>query len=262
VVSARRGGWLPVAVFVVVVVSAMNGFGLMGRPALAILGIPSLVAVVLCVLLPRRWSSLADLGIHRLGARRLAVAVLTGAGGTVLGVVAITATGLAHLPPAGGLLLPIGAWHLLGGLRQGILEEFGWRGFLQVRLTRLAGARTAVVLTGLSWAAFHYGLVVTSGPPHGLPLPVHLAILTTTLVGVSAFAGYLYLVTGSAWPAVALHAANNIVSDYVDRVIGFGSPGTMAEAVGELVGLAFWTVLAAWAWRRLEVRSASGSAVV
>lgn len=140
-----------------------------------------------------------------------------------------------------------------------MFEEIGWRGFLQPQLTALFDIRRAVLLTGLAWAVFHYGLIIGGGAPGGAPLWLYLPIFTFTLIAVSVFAGYLRQITGSVWPAVALHAANNIASGYVDQLLISGSHPAVAEILGDTTGLLCWLIPAWWAWTRLRRIDASNA---
>ncbi|WP_067562582.1 CPBP family intramembrane glutamic endopeptidase [Nocardia acidivorans] len=242
--------WVPVGVYLGIVLPAMIGFGLTGSPLLVVFAMPSVVALVLAVISRRRRTIFGDMGIRRAPVASLAASALAPVAVTAAGVGVVIACGLGRLPTQ--WLLPIGAWHVLGGLRQGLFEEFGWRGFLQPRLTTLLGAHAAVLWTGLAWAVFHFGLIIGGGTPGGVPLWMYLPVFTLTLVAVSVFAGYLRLVTGSVWPAVVLHAAANIAGGYADQVVVSLSHPAVAQMLGDAAGLLVWLTLAVWAWPRLS----------
>ncbi|MEV6768849.1 CPBP family intramembrane glutamic endopeptidase [Nocardia sp. NPDC051030] len=248
----RRERWILIGVFLAVVLPAMIGFGLTGAPILVVFAMPSVVALALTAVSPHRRAIAAGLGIRRTSPGSVGVAVAAAIVPIAVGVLVLVACRLDHLPPVTQWLLPIGAWHVLSGIRQGVFEEIGWRGFLQPQLSALLDVRKAVVFTGLAWAVFHYGLIIGDGPPNGLSLWLYLPIFTATLVAVSVYAGYLRQLTGSVGPAVALHAANNIAGGYADQLLISVTHPAMAELLGDTVGLACWLVPALWAWPRLR----------
>lgn len=86
-------------------------------------------------------------------------------------------------------------------------EEFGWRGYLQIRL--LANRPLwAAVATGLIWGIWHYPLILM-----GLEYPdqqmLGLIILPVTTVFYSIILGWLKQQSDSIWPPSLFHAAMN-----------------------------------------------------
>lgn len=86
-------------------------------------------------------------------------------------------------------------------------EEFGWRGYLQVRLLARRPALAAVA-TGLVWAVWHVPWLLW-----GAVLSVDLVLSAVafalgTVLG-SVVLGWLRLRTGSIWPGTLFHAAHN-----------------------------------------------------
>jgi hypothetical protein len=85
-------------------------------------------------------------------------------------------------------------------------EEFGWRGYLQIRL--LADKPLwAAVATGLIWAVWHYPMILMgylfSGNPLGLLLyPINMCL-------TSVIYGWFQLRSRSVWPASLAHATGN-----------------------------------------------------
>jgi membrane protease YdiL (CAAX protease family) len=86
-------------------------------------------------------------------------------------------------------------------------EEFGWRGYLQVRLLARRPALAAVA-TGLIWALWH-----APGLLRGTMLSIDLALSVVAFalgtVLESIVLGWVRLRTGSIWPGTLFHAANN-----------------------------------------------------
>ena len=86
-------------------------------------------------------------------------------------------------------------------------EEFGWRGYLLMRLLPLGRAR-AMVLTGAIWGLWHAPSILQGHnyPEHpllGVPLMVTFCILLGIVLG------WLRLTSGSVFPAAVAHASVN-----------------------------------------------------
>lgn len=124
-------------------------------------------------------------------------------------------------------------------------EEFGWRGYLQVRLLAdrplLAG-----VATGLIWGVWHYPLILVGGEPTAHPF-LTLLIFPLGTITMAIFLGWLRLRTGSVWAGSVAHASNNVTEDSLGNLAFTGSangtypwnataPGLLAEAI-VLLGL-------------------------
>jgi uncharacterized protein len=126
-------------------------------------------------------------------------------------------------------------------------EEFGWRAYLQPKLTPLGG-RKATLLLGLIWGVWHWP-VILMGHNYGLDYPGApflglLAMVWFTLI-LSAFLAWVTLKAGSVWPAVIGHAAiNGIASLAVIFVRGAPNLLLGPMPVGLIGGVGF-TALAA-----------------
>ncbi|QBD80231.1 CPBP family intramembrane metalloprotease [Ktedonosporobacter rubrisoli] len=87
-------------------------------------------------------------------------------------------------------------------------EEFGWRGYLQVRLFSNRPILAAIT-TGLIWGIWHYPLLF-----HGYAgytnIVVSLATYTGQTILLSFIYGWLRLRSGSVWPGCLYHATNNL----------------------------------------------------
>jgi membrane protease YdiL (CAAX protease family) len=109
-------------------------------------------------------------------------------------------------------------------------EEFGWRGYLQPKLTPL-GARRAILITGVIWGVWHWPIILMGynyGFDYfGAPFLGPLAMVWFTLI-LSALFGWLTLKAESVWPAVIAHGAINgiaaigmiVVKDTPDPLLG------------------------------------------
>lgn len=104
---------------------------------------------------------------------------------------------------------------ILGSLTQVVVinfipclgEEFGWRGYLLMRLLPL-GAGRALVLTGVIWGVWHAPIILQGHnyPDHPL-LGVPLMIGFCVLLGI--ILGWVRLASGSVFPAAVGHASVN-----------------------------------------------------
>jgi membrane protease YdiL (CAAX protease family) len=140
-------------------------------------------------------------------------------------------------------------------------EEFGWRGYLQPKLTAL-GLRRAMVLMGVIWGVWHWPAILM-GHNYGLNYPGApflgpLAMVWFTLI-VGTLLGWLKFKAGSVWPAVIGHAAlNGMASLGVVFVRGKPNPLLGPLPVGLVGGLGFATVglvllLVPGLWRKRAV---------
>ena len=87
-------------------------------------------------------------------------------------------------------------------------EEFGWRGYLLVRLAPLGGG-WAALLTGIIWGLWHAPLIVTTSlyfPGHSWLGALVMALLVTAFGFLLA---WLRFRSGSVWPSTLAHAAAN-----------------------------------------------------
>jgi uncharacterized protein len=117
--------------------------------------------------------------------------------------------GLALSPSivAGVLLSPL----LLAFVQTPLLwgEEFGWRGYLQLRLLSQRPLLAAVT-TGLIWGIWHYPAILLGYEQYSNVL---LGLLTFPVLTIllSIIFGWLRLRTGSIWSASLAHAAFNSI---------------------------------------------------
>lgn len=88
-------------------------------------------------------------------------------------------------------------------------EEFGWRGYLQLRLFP-GRPLLAAVVTGLIWGVWHYPLNL-----RGYNFPDHpilgLVVFPISTVLVSIIFGWLFQRSGSIWVTSLAHSATNAI---------------------------------------------------
>ena len=94
-------------------------------------------------------------------------------------------------------------------------EEIGWRGFLLPKMTEVWHVKTALLLSGLIWAVWHFPLMIVGLYQAGTPVWYQLPLFTIEILAVAAILGTIRLQSKSVWPAIFLHAAHN----YFDQII-------------------------------------------
>ena len=221
---------------------------------------PLLAVLSMLLVVTRDGISLAawkSLGLHRLGVKGWALALLVPL--MVLGVSygAVWLSGIASFSPpvelgTGPYLLDLVASIVIVALMGGLGEEIGWRGYLLPHLKKL-GLRVALVVSGFLHGAFHLPAILGTTLYHsqGDPLIViPLFLATLTMAGICY--GYLRLTTGSVWPAALAHSAFNIFWDRLNGATHAIAPRMIEYLAGEsgAITLTALTIAAAWlAWR-------------
>ena len=108
----------------------------------------------------------------------------------------------------------VGVWVTLLGLAvvPALCEELAFRGYAQRQLERSAGAQWGIFLSGLLFGLYHLS------PAQVLPL---------TVLGL--YLAYLTWRTGSLWPAILVHFANNAFAVISAEVAASRADVTLAE---------------------------------
>jgi uncharacterized protein len=86
-------------------------------------------------------------------------------------------------------------------------EEFGWRGYLQLRIASGRPLRAAVV-TGLIWGVYHYPVILVGFEGFENTL-IGLIVFPVTTILLSIIFGWLRAKTGSVWVTCLAHSATN-----------------------------------------------------
>jgi membrane protease YdiL (CAAX protease family) len=119
-------------------------------------------------------------------------------------------------------------------------EEFGWRGYLQLRLL---GQRPllAAIATGVIWGMWHLPLNIRgyNFPDHPL---IGLAVFPVSTVLLSIIFGWLRLRTGSIWASSLAHAATNAVGGSLTTLLFMGGPNMIFASY---LGILSWIPLGA-----------------
>ena len=118
-----------------------------------------------------------------------------------------------HLSALAGLWVPMFNYNLLGGP---LFEEFGWRGFLQVRLQEVLPPWIAAICVGIMWAIWHFPLFLVGGWSSASPLAFMLIMVALSVVMAPAFnaAGQAVVV------AILMHSAFNASSRFIPGYLG------------------------------------------
>jgi membrane protease YdiL (CAAX protease family) len=116
-------------------------------------------------------------------------------------------------------------------------EEFGWRGYLQVRLAP-ERPLVAAVWTGLIWGVWHYPFILLgfSGYEHKVALLIH----PINSVFISIFLGWLRVRSRSVWPAFLAHAVDNSINS---GMLGLLMPSVLPIVAWGGYGMAGFAVL-------------------
>ena len=119
-------------------------------------------------------------------------------------------------------------------------EEFGWRGYLQMRLFS-DNPLLAAVTTGIIWGVWHYPINIRGYNFPERPI-LGLLVFPITTIMLSIILGWLRLRSGSVWASCLAHAATNSI----------GAPLTMSLFLGggdsiffSYLGLLGWIPLGA-----------------
>ncbi|MGD0866287.1 MAG: type II CAAX endopeptidase family protein [Rhizomicrobium sp.] len=88
-------------------------------------------------------------------------------------------------------------------------EEFGWRGYLQLRLFPNSPTRAAVT-TGIIWGLWHLPIILRGYEFAGNPAIAAAAFCVTTVL-ISIIFGWLRERSGSIWVTSLAHSATNVI---------------------------------------------------
>ena len=146
------------------------------------------------------------------------------------------------------LVLSATAGVLLLGLF-GFGEELGWRGYLVPELAKITSFRNVALISGAVWAVWHWPLILFAAEVTDFdktPVWFTLPVFTATIV-----AAWLTLRSGSLWPAVILHGAQNAITQgfFAEYTTESGDAAYYVSEVGLLIAAA-WIATAYLVWRR------------
>jgi len=125
-------------------------------------------------------------------------------------------------------------------------EEFGWRGYLQMRLFR-GRPIAAAVATGLIWGIWHYPLTLRGYNYPDFPVLGSLLFLPFTVM-LSYIFGWIYARSGSIWSTSLAHAATNSVGSLAFLWLAGAAGPTIVSYAGLLAMLPLAIVCLAMFW--------------
>lgn len=145
------------------------------------------------------------------------------------------------LPPPGPaalllLVVPVVVMPVFWG------EEFGWRSYLQQRVSRRPVR--AAVITGIIWSVWHYPLVFTDYAEYASPL-LGIVTWTLTIIPQAIILAWLFLRSGSVWVPCLAHAGNNMIIGTLSAAL-LVDAGGLDPATVELLELVPLAAICAW----------------
>jgi membrane protease YdiL (CAAX protease family) len=146
-----------------------------------------------------------------------------------------------QLPGWAGLPLLMGVPILMMPLFWG--EEFGWRGYLQIRLLRHSPLKAAIA-TGFIWAVWHYPLYFLRYSEYANPF---IGLITATVFAIllAIILAWRRLRTRSVWSSSLAHAGTNMVLATLSTALLVGG-AKIDWAVNDLLQSVPLATMCAW----------------
>jgi membrane protease YdiL (CAAX protease family) len=123
-------------------------------------------------------------------------------------------------------------------------EEFGWRGYLQIRLLS-DKPQLAAVVTGIIWGVWHYPFLLETQPFHERPV-LSILILCASTILISIIFGWLKYRTDSIWTVSLAHSAVNIIGGSLTESIFRGVADPILVGYLGILGWIPMGALCAW----------------
>jgi len=101
-------------------------------------------------------------------------------------------------------------WGLPFSVANALGEEIGWRGFFVPELYKVTGYAQTSLLVGLTWAVWHFPIIIFSDYRSGAPLWYGLTCFTVLLVSMSFILTWFRIRSNSLWTGVLLHSSHNL----------------------------------------------------
>jgi membrane protease YdiL (CAAX protease family) len=137
-----------------------------------------------------------------------------------------------------------------------LMEEFGWRGFLDPKLEYI-GLRgiPRYIITGLIWGVWHIPLIIyTNYTSIALQIFIPLFLAGTAVTAIVY--GVIRKVTKSVWPAVLMHGSANTLAFAVlgTGMVKFYNPVLFDLSPGSIIMILIWIVISFLVFRSTKIR--------
>ena len=220
---------------------------------------------------------------RRIFAREMSIGFALGVLSMLAVVGIMNALGLLEWSPAArfsaAALLGLALLRLLSALAVAFIEETLIRGAMLTAIEREAGARVAIVLTALVYAASHFlasfhipaqqvsawsGLDLLTGTLHSFAHPAGIADAFLCLLAVGVVLGMIRVMTGHIAACVGLHAGwvwVMLLAHEMSAPLRAARFGFLLSSFDGFVGwlVLGWTIVLGFALRRFYARYASGA---
>jgi membrane protease YdiL (CAAX protease family) len=140
---------------------------------------------------------------------------------------------------------------LLPAIASVLGEEIGWRGYLVPELARVFSFTQTAFISGVIWTVWHYPMLALADYNRGGPAWFSAACFSTFILSASVICAWFRLKSGSIWPAVILHATNNLLIQdvFTPLSVDTGPTKLVVDQFGFLLPLA-GIAIAVICWRR------------
>lgn len=130
-------------------------------------------------------------------------------------------------------------------------EEIGWRGFLTPQLLKRNSALKTSFIVSVVWSLYHYPGILFSQYSSGTESWFAVFFFTLQIFGLSFLMTWLWIKSGSLWPAVILHASHNLFIQSVFDGLTRDTGPTLYITTDFGAGLAvFYGIAAVLLWRK------------
>jgi len=129
-------------------------------------------------------------------------------------------------------------------------EEIGWRGFLTPELSKITSYTNTSLITGFTWAIWHFPILIFADYNSGTPVWYGLTCFTVMVVSSCFIYTWFRLKSNSLWTGVILHASHNLfiqsiftplTSDTGHTKYFIDEFGVLLPIVSVIAGIYFWT---------------------
>jgi membrane protease YdiL (CAAX protease family) len=164
----------------------------------------------------------------------------------------ILSMSIAELPP---LLMAGFAMQFVPRMLFALSEEWGWRGYLEPRLSRLGlPDLQRHLVVGLLWGVWHFPLILSTDYTT-VALPVFLPLFMIGVFLLAIVFGQMRKSSDSVWPAVLLHGMGNVLGFALleGNLIAFNNELFGNIVPGSITTTLVYGLIAFLVWQRRNV---------